>query len=171
MRVSCSLPSLLSPPREYDENTLLCEMHIEQQVFPHWSLTYITDSWHQSMHQQHLSRNHMCSPAFSQHCGASHRRTVRHKANGHPRPRQQEDCGGAWCAAVDNAALVAEAALAWRRGVAQHRATTWLGDWFVDAHLSNCALFRSHARCAAIDEIQRWLVKAEQWPAKHVICG
>ena len=48
--------------------------------------------------------------------------------------------------AVDNEAVVAEAALGGRDGVAQHWATTWPGGWFVScflaflvSHLSNCA--------------------------------
>ena len=74
--------------------------------------------------------NHKCFQAFSQH-GAIHRGAFRHGAHGEPRLRRQEDRGGAWCAAIDNEAVVAEATLGRRHGVAQHQATASCGGWCV----------------------------------------
>ena len=111
----------------------------------HCTLMHMTDSMTPvRAPQHHFPQNHESVQAFSQH-GAIRRGAFRHGAHG-PSPWQPEDRGSAWCAAVDNAALAAEAALGWRHGVAQHRATTRRGGrpvclvffaCFV-SHLSNC---------------------------------
>ena len=104
----------------------------KQQVSPHCTPSHMTDSMTYPHTTSHIFHQHpICFHAFSQQHGAIRRGALRHGAHGHARLRQQEDRGGAWCVGVDNAALAAEAALGWRRGVAQQLATTWCGGWCV----------------------------------------
>ena len=78
----------------------------------------------------HISLKSQVFQAFSQHV-AIHRGAFRHGAHGDPRLRRQEDRDHAGLAAIDNEAVVTEAALGRRHCVAQHRATACCGGWFV----------------------------------------
>ena len=65
------------------------------------------------------------------------------RKNGNRWQRQLEDCDNAGLAAIDNEAVVAEAPLGKRDGVAQRWATTWCGGWcvscFPSCYLSHIA--------------------------------
>ena len=118
-------------------------------------------------HKPHFTSSHKCFQAFSQHA-AIHRGAFRHGAHGEPKLRRQEHRDHAGFAAIDNEAVVAEAALGRRHGVATSGdrvrlvcvscpfAFLGVGPWLSrgarscrSVHRGSWALLTLHRRCTS----------------------
>ena len=112
----------------------------------------------------HISATHVINSCIIASFSSSpkfHLGILRHRKNDRQRLRQQEDHGRPWSAAVDNEALITDAALWGRNDFAQRWTITWRVDWLVNyfpcichSYLSNDAWFVRFTR-GTNDKIRR----------------
>ena len=124
------------------KNATVIKFVIKQQIFARFTSTRHARDITSMYHSQICSKTPVFVIIFAG--------TLCHRKNGSRWHGQQEDRDHAGLAAVDDEAVVAEAPLGGRDGVAQRWATTWQGGWcvcrvfrvfhaFVVSRLSNCA--------------------------------